>query len=165
MKKFLMNKHWDGLEGGERSGHEHKWRLSIPNEIDKRGRPYCTVCGGEVSFFELKEVPEEEVELYTQSGRYIMVERDSDFGPGMGCTVPYKPCSECSGILGRDTSCVCVVSEKIQEMFDNLGITDWWISDISYDYGDSDVVVVDTITYDSVPLAYIVEDQDEHKSR
>lgn len=84
MKILIMGTHWDALnlpDGVTHFPHRHNWRVNNErSKLDKYGRPYCTVCGGKPSFYEL-ELVDIESSQYTigiKSGRYIKVEADYD---------------------------------------------------------------------------------------
>lgn len=166
MKKLVMGTHWDGLNlpsGVEWFPHKHDWKVN--NEIsnlDKLGRPYCTVCGGKPSFYSLKEVEEEEVDGYVKHGCYKLVERD--LSHSMGCTVQYRKCAECAA---HESSCICALTNKIHEKFEELGITDWWITDIKYNYENSDAVIVtEPVWFEPIVPVTVLndkEDSDEKK--
>lgn len=44
-------------------------------------------------------------------------------------------CQECYGFIG--SSCCCQLTQALQIALDAMGIEEFWITDIKYDYGDS----------------------------
>jgi len=91
MKILLMGTHIDGLclpENVERTSHAHNFRVHhYSTDMDKLGRPYCTICRGMPQFYELEEREVDEMPITSEycynghhtvySGQYIIVERDA----------------------------------------------------------------------------------------
>jgi len=83
---WLLNTHMDGLQMPEGKPHvpcRHRWRIDGTRTVpDSRGRPYCTVCGCQPCWYELKKLTDEvHVERMVKTGCWRKVYRDKPGEP------------------------------------------------------------------------------------
>ena len=59
-----------------------------------------------------------------------------------------EKCKECCGFI--ESSCICALVTQVQELFEDIGISEYWISDIKYNYDSPSIVVENMVTCENI---------------